>query len=96
MEEEHSSNEYLPSNSHRLQIRRNIIRTLRSSPYNSSLIRRQQQHSLITSQTINNLITNIDNNIQTDVNQDETEIIEDPDHEVFVDLSNASPIGINL
>jgi hypothetical protein len=94
MEEEHSSNEYLPSNSHRLQIRRNIIRTLRSSPYNSSLIR--QQHSLITSQTINNLITNIDNNIQTDVNQDETEIIEDPDHEVFVDLSNASPIGINL
>jgi hypothetical protein len=98
MEEEHStinnSNEIVQmtssSNSHRLQIRRGILRqttTLRSLPYNSSLSSlRRRQNSLIASQTINNLINNIENNIQTDVNtsSNNTEIIQ----ENFLDTSD--------
>ncbi|CAF4190571.1 unnamed protein product [Rotaria sp. Silwood2] len=78
------------SNSRRLQIRRGILgqaTALRSTPYNSTLsnLRRRQHTSLISSQTINNLITNIDNNnsnnIQTNVN---TSSIEQDDIEMFL------------
>ena len=85
MEEEQSainnSNDMIPltsspPNSHRLQMRRGILRqttTLRSSPYNPSLSSlRRRQNSLIASQTINHLITHIESNnnstLQNDVN----------------------------
>jgi hypothetical protein len=83
------------SNSRRLQIRRNMIRqmsTLRSSPYNSSLSnlrRRRRENSVITSQTINNLITN------GNLTAEESDIIEDEeDFQVLVDLSNTSSIDL--
>jgi len=114
MEEEQStinnSNDFIQmtsSNSHRLQIRRSILRQpttiVRSSPYNSSLSNlRRRQNSLIASQTINNLITNIENNNNNNINQ--TEIISNDflvrsdheinhdDFEVLVDFSNPLPI----
>jgi hypothetical protein len=122
MEEEHStinnSNDIVQmtssSNSHHLQIRRTILREttiLRTSPYNSTLSNlRRRQNSLLASQTINNLITNIENNniIQTDVNQDETEIISNDflltsdnennheDFQVLADFSNTSPIDLTI
>ncbi|CAF0920124.1 unnamed protein product [Rotaria sp. Silwood1] len=103
MEEQHSminnnnnnSNEIVQitslSNSRHLQIRRGILRqttNLRSSPYNATLSNlRRRQTSLIASQTINNLISNIDNNditnnnIQTNVN---ISSIEQDDIEMFI------------
>ncbi|CAF3908423.1 unnamed protein product, partial [Rotaria magnacalcarata] len=61
------------SNARRLQIRRGILRqttSLRASPYNSIFSNlRRRQTSLIASQTISNLISNIDNDSsQTNVN----------------------------
>lgn len=112
MEDEHStinnSNEIVQmtssANSHRLQIRRNILRqttTLRSLPYNSSLSNlRRRQNSLIASQTINNLITNIENNTSSnDQNENEENFLDisenennHEDFQVLVDFSNTSPI----
>jgi hypothetical protein len=92
MEEEHSTS----SNSHRLQIRRNILRqttTLRSSPYNSTLsnIRRRQ-----ASQTINNLLTNIEHeDIQSEIIPNNIHVTSDDENEnenfeVLVDYLNTN------
>ena len=63
-EDEEYSNEFIPliprrSHSHRLAIRRTL---LRSSPYSTN---RRREHSSLVSRTINNLISNIeDQNIE--------------------------------
>jgi hypothetical protein len=110
MEEEHSTNPndivQMTSNSRRLQIRRGILRqttTLRSSPYNSSSSNiRRRQNSLIASQALNNLVTDVD--LSTNDREEiemvipETEFIEnnylvtrdEEDFDVLVDFSNTS------